>query len=110
MLCINTKASAIFVTTGYLGHQEESGTENKLWKTYDLLESQSKPLHLKAGYLRMSRLCLLQWHVMKDNTCICKELNQQKEVNLTHKEVVSAHTAPSHYFRSLSLHRVMQLL
>lgn len=89
MSYINT--SAVFATTDYLGYQEKTGTENKLQKTYDLLESQSKRLHFKAGYLRML-LCLLQWHVTNDNTYVCNELNQQKEVNLRHKEVTSPHS------------------
>lgn len=89
MSYINT--SAVFATTDYLGYQEKAGTENKLQKTYDLLESQSKRLRFKAGYLRML-LCLLQWHIMKDNTYVCNELNQQKEVNLRHKEVTPPHS------------------
>lgn len=70
MSYINRKVSAIFANTGYLGHQEEAGTDNKQQKTYDLLRSKSNSLHLTAGYLRMPIHGLLRWHVMKDNTYI----------------------------------------
>lgn len=85
MSYLDIKVNAIFATTGYLGHQEDAGIDNYRTMTFWKAKAFESRINL-----RMSILCLLKQHVMKDNTCICNEPNQYKKVNLRHKEV-SAH-------------------